>query len=85
MTLHLDLIRTEDARFIIRIGGLQSDRASLAPEPFQGHFKIIDQGDDNLAIFRRFAFADYHGIAIMDTGINHRITSHFKAVMPTGR
>lgn len=79
--LHLDAVRREDARLVTDIARLECNRIAAPADTLQRHFGFIHQGHNDLPGFRGFALADDHGVAVEDTGLDHRIAGDLECVM----
>src|SRR5262249_53327842 len=72
--LNVDLIGTEDARLIVGIGSLERDRSPLLAQAFEGRLLLLDQSDDDVAVFGGVAALADDDVALVDAGLDHRIT-----------
>ena len=64
----------------VSYSGLAASRA-IEPPFLRRRFLIIDEGDDNGAVFGRLAALDEDRVAIHDAGFDHRITLDLKREM----
>src|SRR5271166_6735903 len=78
LALHADTIRPENSRFIGRIRRLERDRRAPFAKPFESGFLFVDQGDDDVAGFRRLLPADNDGVVFENAGLDHRVATHLE-------
>ncbi|ENN87027.1 hypothetical protein RHSP_12904 [Rhizobium freirei PRF 81] len=81
LALHLDAIRSEDARLIGWIGRFERDRRPLAAEALQCRFFVVYEGNDDIARVGSRRIADDDRIAIENAGIDHRIATYFQRIV----
>ena len=71
--LDFNPVGLKDLRLIRIIFRLEDDFVSGAAESFQCRFLAIDERDDDDAVFGAVAAFDNHSVAIVDSGVDHRI------------
>ena len=79
--LDVDLIGSEDARLVFRIGGFECHRRPFLAQPFQRRFFLVDQGDDDVAVVGCVLAADDDDVALVDAGVDHRVALNFERKM----
>ena len=82
--LDFDAVWREEPGFVAGVGGFQGDGVAAFAESFERDFVFVDQGDDDLAGFGDFAFADDHGVAVQDAGVDHGVACDFEGEMVAG-
>ena len=66
LALNSHLSRIIDLRFIGAVGGIEPDALSFAAEIFERRFRIVDQGDDDLAFAGDISALDQREIAVQN-------------------
>src|SRR5690606_42160110 len=76
--LNVDLIRAKDAGLVVRIGSLKRNGRTLLAKTLECRFLLLNQRNDDIAIFGGLAALDYDDVAVMNAGLNHRIAAHLE-------
>src|SRR5277367_1190753 len=79
--LDLDPVRAKDPGFIGLVRRFESDRRAAPAQPLQRDLLLVDEGNDNRAVFGAVAALDDHGVAIENAGFDHAVTSNFQRVV----
>src|SRR3954452_11907893 len=79
--LYLDPLGAENPRLVGLVGRLERDRPAAPAQPFESYLDIVDQSDDNLAVFGRLAALDHNRVAIENARFGHAVARDLERVM----
>jgi len=82
--LHLDPIGAKNTSFIGGICRFQRDGVTPAPEPFQGRFLVVDQGNNDRAVLGVFTAFHDNRVTVENTCLHHGIALDLERVTILG-